>query len=303
MFKRLAVVMACGGLWFTATGHGVEPQARRVAVNGISIDLVSIPAGDFTMGSATGDAIEQPPHRVHVAAFELARTEVTVRLFRAFVEATGYKTQAERDGASFARDVEGAKSGRQGWRRAPVSWRSPGFAQSDDDPVVVVSWDDAVAFCNWLAEQTGQPIRLPSEAEWEYACRAGSTSDLPANLDEVAWYADNSNGRTHPVATKKPNAFGLHDMHGNGWEWCDGVWQRYEGAPDGGPDYLNNPKLDLASLRPLRGGAWGLMTKDYRSGDVRASSRVPYPRAQSCNNSGFRVACGKTAREKSDRPR
>ncbi len=295
MVRRLVVLFACALLGVAVAGDGAAPQARRIAVKGISIELVSIPAGDFTMGSASGDAIEQPPHREHVASFELARTEVTVRLFRAFVDATGYKTQAEQNGASFARDLASEKKGGKGWQRAPVSWRSPGFAQSDDDPVVVISWDDAVAFCKWLAGQTGEPIRLPSEAEWEYACRAGrSSGDVPENLDETAWYAENSEGRTHPVGTKKPTAVGLHDMHGNAWEWCDTAWRRYAGAPEGGPDYLKNPNLDLASLRPLRGGAWGLSTKDYRNGDVRASSRVPYPRGQSCNNSGFRVACGTT---------
>ncbi len=192
------------------------------------------------------------------------------------------------------RDLDALDKGGRPWRMAPVNWRNPGFPQSDYDPVVCISWDDAVAFCEWAAKETGAHIRLPAEAEWEYACRAGTTGDQYGKLDEIAWYRENSGGRTHPVRRKKPNAWGLYDMQGNAWEWCSDTWNLYEGAlKEGGPEWLRNAGLDLQSLRPLRGGAWGLDKTDYRSGDLRASSRVPYPNVQSCNNSGFRLARSK----------
>jgi formylglycine-generating enzyme required for sulfatase activity len=246
------------------------------------------------MGSETGDVIEKPSHRVQVKSFELAKTEVTVKLFRTFAEATGYKTQAERSGSTWLRDLEALEKGGRPWRMAPINWRTPGFAQSDEDPVVCISWDDAVAFCEWLSKETGEQIRLPREAEWEYACHAGTTGDHYGSLDEIAWYRENSGGKTHPVGQKKPNAWRLYDMLGNAWEWCSDTWTFYEGAPkEGGPGYLRDSRTDLTALRPLKGGAWGLDAVDYRSGDVRASSRVPYPRVQSCNNSGFRIARSK----------
>jgi formylglycine-generating enzyme required for sulfatase activity len=281
-----AAAMLCWSLLPAA-----QAQTARLAVKGITIEFVTIPPGSFLMGSQTGDVIERPAHRVEVGSFQMARTEVTVRLFRAFTEATGFKTQAERDGSTWLRDLDALEKGGRPWRQAPINWRAPGFAQSDDDPVVCVSWDDATALCEWLSKESGQPLRLPAEAEWEYACRAGTTGDYAGDLEEVAWYRQNSGGKTHPVGQKKPNAWGLYDMHGNAWEWCSDTWRLYEGAPkEGGPDFLRNGRIDLASLRPLRGGAWGLDKVDYRSGDLRASSRLPYPRTQSCNNSGVRIA-------------
>jgi formylglycine-generating enzyme required for sulfatase activity len=237
-----------------AWGSTAAPKLLEVQIGGVTFELVEIPAGRFLMGSQTGDNDEQPVHEVRIEeSFYIGRTEVTVRQFRAFVQATGYKTQAERGrwAANYA----------WGFSIVPardISWRSPGFAQSQDDPAACISWNDAVAFCRWLSKETGDNYRLPSEAEWEYACRAGADGGYAARPDEVGWYRDNSAGSTHPAAQKKPNAWGLYDMRGNAWEWCLDVWHcNYEGAPDDGSPWLTEDSLpNVAIRRVLRGGAW-----------------------------------------------
>ncbi len=285
------LVVAFCALCAAAENPKTAVKSRAFKFKGNSFRIVTVPAGEFLMGSDTGDVLEKPAHRVRVESFEMAATEVTVRLFRAFTEATGYKTQAEVGGQTWMRDLEALQKGGRPWKMAPVNWRSPGFEQSDDDPVVCISQDDATAFCQWTAKETGKPFRLPTEAEWEYACRAGSTGDYAGDLEEIAWYRANSGGKTHPVCQKKPNAFGLFDIHGNAWEWCSDTWKVYEGVPrETLPNWIKEGKGEPELLRPLRGGAWGLEKVDYRSGDLRASSRLPYPRNVSCNNSGFRLA-------------
>jgi len=127
-----------------------------------------------------------------------------------------------------------------------------------DNPVEQVSWDDAQAFCKKLTEQTKQTVRLPTEAEWEYACRAGTTTayhsgDSEADLARVAWYGGNSNSTTHPVGQKEANTFGLYDMHGNVWQWCNDYWDEnyYSKSP------AKNPQgPDQGAVRLLRGGSW-----------------------------------------------
>src|SRR5262249_23869893 len=147
--------------------------------NSLGMKLVLIPAGEFSMGSPGTDPDarpnEMPIHRVTIAgSFYLGAHEVTVGQFRAFVEATGYRTEAETDGAGGSVP----HPGRKGVENDPQSnWLRPGHpvVQVDDEPVVQVSWNDATRFCQWLSEKEGRPYRLPTEAEWEYACRAGTT--------------------------------------------------------------------------------------------------------------------------------
>jgi formylglycine-generating enzyme required for sulfatase activity len=150
-----------------------------------------------------------------------------------------------------------------------------------------VSWNDASEFCWWMSEQEGQEYRLPTEAEWEYACRAGTSAryyfgDDPAALGEYAWYGANAENRTQPVGKKMPNAFGLNDMHGNVWEWCSDWYDAryYKHAP------MDNPAGPAASAgRVIRGGAWHslarLVRAAYRNGVGPAARNV---------NLGFR--CG-----------
>jgi formylglycine-generating enzyme required for sulfatase activity len=133
------------------------------------------------------------------------------------------------------------------------------FRGEESLPVDSVSWDDAQKFCTRLSQATGRVIRLPSEAEWEYACRAGTTTefffgDSEADLDDYAWFNWNSDGRTHPVGTKAANSWGLHDMTGNVWEWCEDIWHSdYEGAPADGRAWQD--RAEVQPRRCLRGGA------------------------------------------------
>jgi len=290
-----------------ASGADVQNEARplpAVSIRGATIRLVRVPPGEFLMGSEK--EFERPRHRVRIAAFDLAATEVTVRQFRTFAEATGYQSDAEKEGATWvcawsADDAIGWRS--RGYFRVEkgASWRKPGFSQSDDDPVVAVSWHDAVEFCRWLSRETGHGFRLPTEAEWEYAARAGSEAGQPSDLSELAWYKVNSNGRTHPVGQRKPNRWGLYDMLGNAWEWVADVWSKdYTGAPTDGTARLDGgsafASLAPGEVRPLRGGGWCL-----ESAEARYSARPGFGWRQSCNNSGFRVARARGSAEMTPR--
>ncbi|MGE5295492.1 MAG: formylglycine-generating enzyme family protein, partial [Solirubrobacterales bacterium] len=145
---------------------------------GVRFEFIRIPAGEFVMG-CDNDDLGKPPHRVRIGyAFEMGRTEVTVAQFRAFVEATGYITDGEKEGSGAIRLGEGDWQSQIG-----VDWRNPIFPQSDDDPATFISWNDAMAFCRWLSAESGREIRLPSEAEWEYACRAGTTGAYAGELN------------------------------------------------------------------------------------------------------------------------
>ena len=134
---------------------------------------------------------------------------------------------------------------------------NPGKFKGKDNPVEWVSWDDAQAFCKKLSEQTKQSIRLPTEAEWEYSCRAGTkttyhSGDSDKDLDRVAWYEVNSKRTIHPVGQKEPNTFGLYDMHGNVWQWCEDLWDEkyYSKSPTENPQ-----SRDRGYFRSVRGGS------------------------------------------------
>jgi formylglycine-generating enzyme required for sulfatase activity len=235
------------------------------------IDLVAIPKGWFYMGSKEGDTDafdgEKPRHRVTISQpFSLGKYKVTVGQFKRFVEATGYKTEAEKAGDN-------------------ITWKSPGFAQAEGHPVVYVSWNDADAFCRWLAEKTGAKVRLPREAEWEYSCRAGATTkfsfgDNDADLGDYAWYAGNSGGGTHSCGLKKANAFGLYDMHGLAWEWCADGKRTYKTQDETDPE---GPTTAGAS-RVFRGGSWHIGPRS-----CRAAFRLVYAPSFRDVNFGFRV--------------
>jgi formylglycine-generating enzyme required for sulfatase activity len=251
---------------------GAETASRTLP----GLKLVRIEAGTFPMGSPDSDkaavAEEKPRHEVRITRpFLLGKYAVTRGQFRAFVEATGYKTEAESSGeGSIAIDQATGNGG----MRKDCNWRSPGFTQGDDHPVVCVSWNDANRFCEWLGQKDGRKYRLPTEAEWEFACRAGTTTrfftgDEPGSLKGYANVADASfkarfpnrtafdfdDGYvfTSPVGSFKPNPWGLYDMTGNVWQWCeDGYGPKFYGASThDDPIGKSND-----SRRVLRGGSW-----------------------------------------------
>jgi formylglycine-generating enzyme required for sulfatase activity len=239
--------------WAQHLGVPIEFQ------NSIGMRLRLIPPGEFTMGS-TGEQIaslrdiaqqegrldfaeeqkiasEGPAHRIRITQpFCVAAHEVTVGQFKAFVQATGYRTAGEADG------IGGAGLLPHGFETRPeFTWRNTGFQQTDEHPVTMVNWNDAVAFCRWLSATDGLPCRLPTEAEWEYVCRSGTTTgwhfgDDADDANKYAWHSCSGGPHTKPVGQKLPNAFGIFDMCGNAREWCSDWY-----APD---YYSSSPAAD-----------------------------------------------------------
>jgi formylglycine-generating enzyme required for sulfatase activity len=216
---------------------------------------------------------ETPPHAVEIRPFALGRREVTRGEFARFVAETGYQTVAEK--------------GRGCWADKNLNWRKPGFDQDDRHPVVCITWEDASKYTAWLSEKTGQPYRLPTEAEWEYAGRAGSLTayfwgDSPDDAGLYAWYSKNSGVQTHPVGRKRPNAFGLQDLAGNVWEWTADCWHdNYQGAPADGTAW----EAENCDRRVVRGGSW-----KYDPQLLRSANRIRIAPDGANLNLGFRLA-------------
>lgn len=193
--------------------------------------MVSIPGGTFLMGSVFGEKDELPMHNVIISPFKMSATVITVGQFSTFVNETGYLTEAERgDGAFVSIGITNVV------KRYDANWGNPYMVQGNNHPVVCVSWNDANAFCYWIQLKIGGEVRLPTEAEWEYACRAGTTTeyysgDSESDLACVGWYEKNCNNkfhRNHPVGEKASNSWGLYDMHGNVCEWCHDWYGPYK---------------------------------------------------------------------------
>jgi ankyrin repeat protein len=180
------------------------------------MEFVWIPPGKFVMGSNEEGGDEEPAHLVRLDGFWLGRYEVTQGQWKI---------------------VRGANPSR--------------FDKGDDYPVETVDWDDVQGFIAALSAGTGVPFRLPTEAEWEYACRAGSSGQEEIELGDLSWFKDNADGSTHPVGQKRPNAWGLHDMLGNVWEWCQDWYADYPGSSQ-----VNPTGPGTGFRRIIRGGAW-----------------------------------------------
>ncbi len=167
---------------------------------------------------------------------------------------------------------------------AAKSWRSPGYAQTENDPVACVSWEDAKAYTRWLSQQTGKTYRLLTEAEWEYAARAGTSTAYSFGNSITTQQANHNNtlGRTVPVGSYPANAFGLHDMHGNVWEWTEDCWNaNYNGAPANGSAWTAG---DFGQ-RVLRGGSCYYFPRNLRS-----ALRSGVPVGNRYYSSGLRVS-------------
>jgi formylglycine-generating enzyme required for sulfatase activity/tRNA A-37 threonylcarbamoyl transferase component Bud32 len=273
--------------------------------NSIGMELAWIPAGRFTMGSPPTETGRQradgPPHEVTISKpFYLAVHETTVGNFRTFVQATRYRTEAEIDGQGALRWNTTKKT----WELDPkCTWKTPGWSQDDEEPVVCVSRRDVLTFCYWLRRKEGKRYRLPTEAEWEYACRAGTTTPFSVGLalspqqanfngadpDGGLTTASDFLGRTVRVGSYAANPWGLGDMHGNAWEWCaDNFSPTY---------YLESPKRDPhgpeggGSVGALRGGSW-----QTGSQGCRTAARLGLAAGSRRNDIGFRVLLEADAR-------
>jgi formylglycine-generating enzyme required for sulfatase activity len=281
----------------------------------LSFEMVLIPKGSFLMGSAADEVgrkdDEGPQHEVRLDSFYLCTTETTIPLFMAYYEET----------MSAKRDLLGVQQPNKDAKKAKdvdaITGPTPVYGDmtmgyNEKHPAMGMTWHNAMTFCRWLSQKTGKPYRLPTEAEWEYACRAGSTKAFgetndPAQMKDYAWYKASADSETAEVGKKKPNVWGLYDMQGNVREWVYDFYSptAYKDAAKQTP--LLNPKgpdgerLPEPRLHVVRGGdysspvaeircaARGFEEKWWRAGDPQI------PKSQwwlpEIDVVGFRVAC------------
>ena len=253
----------------------IKDLALEDLANDTQLEMMLIPGGTFIMGSPKEEEnsmdSERPQHEVTIEPFFMGKYQVTQAQWRFVAQLPQVNRELEQD---------------------------PSHFKGDNRPVEQVSWEDAVEFCDRLSQYTGRTYRLPSEAEWEYACRAGSAKPFAfgdtittneVNYDGNYTYGNapkgEYRGRTTPVGTFQPNAFGLYDMHGNVWEWCQDSWHsNYKGAPTDGSAWLDNEESSNRKL--LRGGSWFNYPANCRSA-FRYDNDLDYR----IGNFGFRVVC------------
>jgi uncharacterized protein (TIGR02996 family) len=244
--------------------------------NSLGMEFALMLPGTFLMGSPESEDEHSDDEILHPVTlsqpFLLGVSPVTVSAFQSFVAATNYQTQAEKSGEAYAYL-------RDRWLQDPsINWRNPAFEQTKQHPVVCLSWNDTQKMVSWLNTvegRNGLVYSLPTEAQWEYACRAGTTTtywwgDDASRLGEYAWFQANSEYKTHPVATRKPNPWGLYDMHGHVWEWCADLYGDYPSSA------VQDPRgASEGSEGVFRGGSWCNGAADCRSAyRVAASPRL-----------------------------
>jgi formylglycine-generating enzyme required for sulfatase activity len=269
---------------------GAEPKTVEASPAGRRLELRHVAAGKLVQGSPPTEVGRDPDESVRnvtfTHAFWMGKTPVTRAQFARFVTETRHVTDAEK-----------GQAGGMGWDpktsslvlKKEFTWRNPGFTQKDDDPVVLVTYGDANAFTAWASRKTGRRVRLPTEAEWEYAARAGTTTPWYGAAKEedalaTGWFRPNGSFTTHPVGQKKPNAWGLFDMTGNVQQWVRDVYAPYPAGDTMDPENTTNPSTE-PERRVMRGGSW---LRDPKRG--RSSARSKNSPGTRHADIGFRVA-------------
>ena len=250
VMTTMVVCVAIVALLYMCRGYTID--TKTFDVNGVSFTMIHVEGGTFTMGATSEmtepHSWEKPTHQVTLSSYYIGETEVTQALWKA------------------------------------VMGSNPSDFKGDDLPVEKVSWNDCQTFISKLNALTGKNFRLPTEAEWEFAARGGNQSrhtqySGSSRIDDVAWYEDNSGGKTHPVKTKQPNELGIYDMTGNVWEWCQDWDDSYDSSAQTNPTGASS-----GSHRVVRGGSW-----DSSPWDCRSSNRECGVPEYSGNEFGLRL--------------
>jgi formylglycine-generating enzyme required for sulfatase activity len=257
--------------------HSHKGYTETIPDTKISFDMVAVPGGTFLMGSPDTEAgrnpDEGPQHPVTLKNFWIGKHEVTWDEFDAYWRG--------RPGKKEDKEPENPKDADAVTRPTPAYADETFGLGREGNPVICISWHCCMQYCRWLSLKTGKTYRLPTEAEWEWACRAGTTTaysfgDDPSKLGEYAWFAANSEDKPQPIGKKKPNPWGLHDMHGNVTEWCIDAYRK---------DFYTTFPRDKPTLQPVlkpssdrfshvtRGGAWDSEPAGCRSAARRPSTK------------------------------
>jgi len=305
----LVVAMATGALAAEKLPKKYTETITTKEGSTLSLDMVLIPGGTFTMGTPAGEADrdenEGPQHKVKLDPFYLCTTEATLELFLAYYQETGTAKKDFLEGAEAAKNAEAKKADVDTITGPTPVYGDMTMGYSKKHPAIGLSWHNAMTVCRWLSQKTGKKYRLPTEAEWEYACRAGTTNAFgvagdEAKLAEYGWYFENADMEPHAVGTKKPNAWGLYDMQGNVQEWvADFYSPKAYGATAGLVENPTGPKE--GKVHVARGGHYDAEAKELRCGarafeeDWWRMNDPQIPKSKwwlpQMDFIGFRVAC------------